>query len=88
MSEPVRIVVALEGGLIQSIHSLGAPVEVLVIDSDTDGADSADLTTIGTGEDAYLACVSLWRTSREDRPDNLARITDLFTELRTSGVPA
>ncbi len=52
MSEPVRIVITMEGGLISGVFSLGVPVEALIIDYDTDGADEDDeLTEVPQGPD-------------------------------------
>lgn len=50
MSEPVRIVVTLEGGLVQSVCTLGVPVEVVIIDYDTDGSDADCISEIDQGD--------------------------------------
>lgn len=42
MSEPVKIVITLDGGLIQDVASCGVPVDVIVVDLDTDGATAED----------------------------------------------
>jgi hypothetical protein len=50
MSEPIKIVIVMEGGLIHGVHPLGTiPIAVLVIDYDTEGADKADLEMIPQG---------------------------------------
>ena len=50
MSEPIKIVIVMEGGLIQGVHQLGTiPIEALVIDYDTEGADRADLEMVPQG---------------------------------------
>ncbi|MBG6083064.1 hypothetical protein [Rubrivivax gelatinosus] len=55
-----RIVVCLDGGLVQSVVS-AAPIEVLVVDYDVEGADADELTAIdqGDGTVAEGSC-SLW----------------------------
>jgi hypothetical protein len=45
-----RIVITLDGGLVQDIYTDGLDVEVYVVDYDTDGADPADLKTVGKAE--------------------------------------
>lgn len=59
MSEPVKVVVVLEGGCVQGIYTLGVPVECVIIDYDVDGADPTEVDVIsladgGTAE-AYLS---------------------------------
>ena len=50
MSEPIKIVIVMEGGLIQGVHQLGTiPIEALVIDYYTEGADEADLEMVPQG---------------------------------------
>ncbi len=50
MTEEIKILIVMEGGLIQSVHQLGTiPIQALVIDYDTDGADKVDLETIPQG---------------------------------------
>lgn len=48
MSEPVKIVVIVEGGVIQWVFTMGVPVQVCVIDYDTEGADPSELVTVPT----------------------------------------
>lgn len=48
MSKP-RIVICVEGGLIQDILA-DSPVEAYVIDYDTDGSSSKELTVIPQGD--------------------------------------
>jgi len=43
MSEPVKIVITLDGGLVQGVISMGIPVEYIIVDYDTDGADENEL---------------------------------------------
>lgn len=38
MSEPVKIAIVMEGGLVQSVITAGVPVEFVVVDYDTEGA--------------------------------------------------
>ena len=63
MSEPVKLCIVLEGGLVQAVISAGVPLEVMVIDYDTDGADPSELRNIlqddGSEEPAI---VSNWGT--------------------------
>jgi len=59
MSEPVRIVITLEGGLISAVCTYGVPVEALIIDYDTDGADPSEVVMVkqtnGTEEEAFVS---------------------------------
>lgn len=50
MTEPVRLVITMEGGLIQDVISGGLPIEVLVIDYDTDGNDPAETVLVPQGD--------------------------------------
>ena len=60
MSEPVRIVITMEGGLISAVCTLGVPVEALIIDYDTEGADADQIEGIAQGGGATVeACVRL-----------------------------
>lgn len=55
-----RIVVCLDGGLVQSIVS-AAPLDVLVVDYDVEGADEDDLTAVDQGDGTVAdASCSLW----------------------------
>lgn len=57
MSEPVRIVVVLEGGAIQGVYTAGVPVEYAIIDYDTDDAHVSEVEYVpqGPGPDADTA---------------------------------
>lgn len=61
MSEPVRIVVVLEGGLVQGVYTAGVPVEYAVIDYDAQGAHETEIDRIpqgpGVGADTAEAVV-------------------------------
>ena len=46
MSQPVRIIITLEGGLISAVCTLGVPVEALIIDYDSEGADADEIDEI------------------------------------------
>lgn len=48
-SEPVKLVIVVEGGAVQNVFSLGVPLHVLLIDYDTDGAHDASLTRVPGG---------------------------------------
>jgi hypothetical protein len=52
MSEPVKLVILVEGGLIIDIISAGVPVEVVVVDYDIEGADEYRITTVPTNPPA------------------------------------
>lgn len=55
MGEPIKICVVMEGGLIQQVLSAGVPVEVVVIDYDTEGADQSELASIPQGDGSEVA---------------------------------
>lgn len=46
MSEPVKIAIVLEGGLLSAVLSAGVAVEYVTIDYDIDGADEDELSLI------------------------------------------
>jgi len=59
-----KIVISVEGGVVQSIDGIPEDVVVVVRDFDVDGVDEADLTKDGRGD----ACVeSAWE--KEDQPE-------------------
>lgn len=49
--EPVRVIITIEGGVVQHVLS-HSNVEVVVVDYDTDGLDEDQITQI-LGSDAY-----------------------------------
>lgn len=54
MSEPVKIVIVVQGGGVREVKTLGVPVQYLLIDFDTDGEDEADLTPVtALGDDPH-----------------------------------
>ena len=44
--EAVKIAVVLEGGMLSAVLSAGVPVEYVLIDYDTDGAEESDLVDV------------------------------------------
>lgn len=56
MSEPVKIAIIIEDGMVQQVLTMGLPVECVVVDYDTDGADESALTQTDDGP----AYVSKW----------------------------
>ena len=44
-----KIVIVVDGGVVQDVLS-SEPVEVVLVDYDTDGADPADLTAVPQGD--------------------------------------
>lgn len=52
MSEPVKIVITMEGGLIQNIEK-GEFVEVVVMDYDTEGLEPEELDEDAEGNAYY-----------------------------------
>lgn len=67
-----RVVVFLEGGIVQEIKSTEG-MEVLIVDRDTDGADACDIYKI-KGDDAYV--YSTRRTI-----ENKTEIDELYNEF-------
>lgn len=59
MLEPVKLCIVLDGGLVQSVISAGVPLEVVVIDYDTEGADPSELRNVpqdnGSEEPAFVS---------------------------------
>lgn len=70
MPQPVRICIVLEGGLVQSVLTAGVPVEVVVIDYDTDGADNSELRSVPQDDGSEeLAFVSDWGAIRPNEAE-------------------
>jgi hypothetical protein len=55
MSEPVKICVIVEGGLVQAVMTGGVPVEVIVADYDVEGVDETRLLDFDGGGAAYVS---------------------------------
>lgn len=53
MAEPVKIAIVLQCGMVQAVLSAGVPVEYVLIDYDTDGADRADVFEVPQPGSAY-----------------------------------
>lgn len=56
MSEPIKLVIFMEGGLVTEIMSAGVPVDVVVVDYDTEGADEHRIAVVPTSSpsEAYV----------------------------------
>jgi hypothetical protein len=58
MKTPIRIVIDLEGGLIQAIYTdasqASIPIDVIIRDFDTDGASEDELTELPSGRECIL----------------------------------
>ncbi|MFS8304181.1 hypothetical protein [Bacillus altitudinis] len=67
-----RVVVFLEGGIVQEIKSTEG-MEVLIVDRDTDGADACDIYNI-KGDDAYV-----YSTRRSI--ENKTEIDEIYNEF-------
>lgn len=68
----MRVVVFLEGGIVQEIMSTEG-MEVLIVDRDTEGADACDIYKI-KDDDAYVYST---RKSNENKTD----INEIFAEF-------
>lgn len=71
MTQPVRIMICLEGGIIQSIATLGVSVEVVVIDYDVEGGDPSELANVPQGrqlppQSAYVSTFLVDRIMPEE----------------------
>ena len=70
MSGPVKLAVVLEGGVVQAVLTAGVPVEVVIIDYDTEGCSECGLSQVsqddGSTEPAF---VNIWpaQDSASDR---------------------
>jgi hypothetical protein len=83
MSEPVKIVIVLDGGLVQGVITAGVPVEYVVVDYDTDSPDPADLVAVPQNrgresDDVEKAYVGEPYDADVDGPWVLAAHTDRF----------
>lgn len=48
--EPVKIVLIIEGGILQEVITCGVPVEYALIDYDTEGNDLEDIFQVPQGD--------------------------------------
>lgn len=78
MAEPIKIAIVLEGGLVQQVLTAGIPVECVIIDLDTEGADESDLSHTNEGE-AYLS----WWTADDSAParETVAQVHQIGRDL-------
>ena len=71
--EPVKIIVALEGGLINCIGSLGVPIDVIVIDYDVENVeDEEQLIPIDQGNGSSEMAVA-YRYGEERIADHIRK---------------
>ena len=71
MSEPVKLVIVMEGGMLTAVLGCGVPVRVAVIDYDADQGDDDDAIDIAQGDGTTeRAWVSIWQDSPVD-PDTI-----------------
>jgi hypothetical protein len=49
-----KVVVIIEGGVVQSVIVNDENIDVVVIDYDVDGCDQDDIVTTHNGDDAYV----------------------------------
>lgn len=66
-SKRPRVTITVEGGVIQAVEA-DAPVDVLVVDYDSEGCSEEDIRRVGNGD----ALVAAWPA--HVNPDNIARI--------------
>jgi hypothetical protein len=94
MSEPVKIVITVEGGIVASICTLGVPVVAVVIDYDTESAEPERLTGINQGDCTLPARVHM-EEAGPVHPAVMASIEDFWPsttedirrEPNTSDIP-
>lgn len=68
-----RVIVVVEGGVVQTVVHDDQAIEVVVIDYDTDGLEEEDITKIN-GVDAYV-----YRGSRGDFAPN--EVDEIFKQI-------
>jgi hypothetical protein len=71
-----KLVIIMEGGLVQSIVANG-PVEIALLNTDTGGMDAGDLTRI----DGQNTQVSLWNEQIGNLEVNPPKLADLFAQI-------
>lgn len=77
MAEPIKIAVIIEDGMVQQVLTGGVPVECVIVDYDTDGADEDSLTQTDDGP----AYVSWW--TADDSPACRESVAYLHRIART-----
>jgi hypothetical protein len=79
--EPMRIVVCLDGGLVTSVVA-AAPLDVLVVDYDVEGADEEDLDEIDQGDGTVAdAAVSRWTEGDGGLTVSETRLNEIFDSV-------
>jgi len=55
MQEPVKVVILMDGGLINQIITAGPAIDVVIVDYDTEDADENQVTRIDNDDLAYVS---------------------------------
>lgn len=85
MSEPVKIAIILEGGMVQDVLSAGVPVQYVMIDYDADNADPDDIVMVPQGENQDDERATGYISDAEiDGP----RVDALFSAVEAKGQPS
>ena len=71
-----KIIITVEGGLVQSVNA-NCPINCLVVDLDTDGADKEDLVDLYEDGDPALVC----NFPAEVNPHRVPELFDVFERL-------
>lgn len=75
-----KIIIQLQGGLVQEVffQGTGAPTKAIVVDEDIDGIDSEELTTVKTSESVYEAAIHTEKVTRLKRGTDVDLIVKKF----------
>jgi hypothetical protein len=79
MSEPVKIVIVLEGGMIQEVLSCGVRVEYAVIDYDCDATDESDVVQIPQSENKYADATGHVSDADINYPARASQLFEIMT---------
>ena len=78
-----KIIIQLQGGLVQDvfIKGRGIPTKAIVVDEDTEGADSDEIITITLKKgDSYEACIHTEAINKLPKGSDVDRIVNKYLE--------
>jgi hypothetical protein len=80
-----KIIIQLQGGLVQEvfIKGTGNPTKAIVVDEDVEGAEDNDpkITSIKIGKDTYKACIHIEAINELPKKSDVDRIVTKYLML-------
>jgi hypothetical protein len=78
-----KIIIQLQGGLVQDvfIKGRGIPTKAITVDEDVEGTDSEDITSINLkGKKTYEACLGTWDINKLPKDSDVDRIVKAYSK--------